>query len=542
MATDATAGRGSWPWMVAAALIAAVVCLWYATHEVRLTGAVTGFPLDDSYIHLQFARNLAFGRGLSYQGARWIGGSTAPLWTGLLSLAFLVPAPLFAVKLLGVAAFAGTTPAMFVLARRYDLAPGLAFLGALLLGLCDALVWSALSAMEVPLFVLLSTWGLVLHDRERRERRGAASTLLFAAACLVRPEGLLLLALSGLDRGVRFGRDPHDSNGSLGLRRGEASSLVAVVMVAAVVLLPTAVFHLFAHGSPLPTTFLVKTAASHSWWPALRDLFRAAEVLFRSQPWALLFAGAGLVSLLERLGTERERSLLPALWLVGLPLALATMAAPGTAVNLGNFGRYVFPLFPSLVLLGTLGLARIWVALVGARPGPRWRTAAALLAVVVVLPTARAMVAGAGRYALSVANVAASDVAAGRWIASHLPAEARLAVQDIGAIAYYAPNPLLDLVGIVNPEIRRVVEVGEDRAPLARLGRLFGFVERAGADFLVLFPESYGGLRTLEDLVPGLVVVHRIEVPQNITMAGSELLVIATPWSRFGPGSSAQGQ
>ena len=62
-----------------------VACLRYLLAEVaRLKGGL-GFPLDDSWIHLQFARNLAHGAGLSYNPGDLVTGSTAPLWTALLA-------------------------------------------------------------------------------------------------------------------------------------------------------------------------------------------------------------------------------------------------------------------------------------------------------------------------------------------------------------------------------------------------------------------------------------------------------------------------
>src|SRR6185295_13480057 len=74
--------------LLAAGLVA---CLRYLFAEVsRLRGGV-GLPLDDGWIHLQFARNLAQGRGLSYNPGELVTGSTAPLWTALLALLFPLP-------------------------------------------------------------------------------------------------------------------------------------------------------------------------------------------------------------------------------------------------------------------------------------------------------------------------------------------------------------------------------------------------------------------------------------------------------------------
>ena len=68
-------------WLLPAA---AAACLVYLAAELFLVGRL-GFPLDDSWIHLQFAKHLAAGNGLSYSAGERVTGSTAPLWTALLT-------------------------------------------------------------------------------------------------------------------------------------------------------------------------------------------------------------------------------------------------------------------------------------------------------------------------------------------------------------------------------------------------------------------------------------------------------------------------
>ena len=81
----------------------AVGIVLYGWQESRATGGQVGFPLDDSWIHLQFARNVATGWGFSYNPGEPTPGSTAPLWTLLLAAngAVGLPLPLSA-KLWGV--------------------------------------------------------------------------------------------------------------------------------------------------------------------------------------------------------------------------------------------------------------------------------------------------------------------------------------------------------------------------------------------------------------------------------------------------------
>src|SRR2546428_6958416 len=91
--------RGSVLLVVALAVPLAVLL----TSERRIAGAA-GFPLDDSWIHLHFARNLAEGAGFSYNPGAPVAGSTAPLWTLLLGGAFALAGPsIMIVKVIGVA-------------------------------------------------------------------------------------------------------------------------------------------------------------------------------------------------------------------------------------------------------------------------------------------------------------------------------------------------------------------------------------------------------------------------------------------------------
>src|SRR3989475_12026708 len=66
--------------LLAAALPLAVLLL-----RERLIAGSAGFPLDDSWIHLHFARNIAAGAGFAYNPGVPVAGSTAPLWTLLLA-------------------------------------------------------------------------------------------------------------------------------------------------------------------------------------------------------------------------------------------------------------------------------------------------------------------------------------------------------------------------------------------------------------------------------------------------------------------------
>src|SRR5712691_5807589 len=102
-------------------VVAVAACLplvLFALIERRLAG-VAGFPLDDSWIHLHFARNIAEGAGFSFNPGVPVAGSTAPLWTLLLAAgAALFGASPALAKVIGVGATLGAALTM----RRLALA------------------------------------------------------------------------------------------------------------------------------------------------------------------------------------------------------------------------------------------------------------------------------------------------------------------------------------------------------------------------------------------------------------------------------------
>ncbi|HEY3567346.1 MAG TPA: hypothetical protein VGP73_05370 [Thermoanaerobaculia bacterium] len=502
-----------------------VICLrWLLAEIARLKGGL-GFPLDDSWIHLQFARNLAHGAGLSYNPGEFVTGSTAPLWTALLAVLFLLPGSvLFWTKLLGVLLYLAGIDATWRLSRELDLGEGLSALASALTLATSWLVWSALSGMEIPLFILLSLWGMILHLRERADpERPPLSLAVLAVAVLARPEGVLLLLLAFLDRLLVFEGGPMHSE-TTRWRHPSFRVLLTGAGLAACAVAGSFLFYGWAGGSVLPTTYAAKGGGEvRHLLPDFRYLSNVLGLFFRPQPWAALLAAGGAAALAGRLGTPRDRGLLPALWLLGMPLAYSLLT-PGPTKMLGNFGRYYFPLFPVLIVLAMLALeplARLPLA------RPLRIVLGALGAAVLLAPTLAVLIQGERFYVQNVANVQESDVAVAGWLAGHVPPDAVLAVNDIGAIKYLLPNRIVDLASIATPEIGREVS----RAVAAGTpwpDAMMAAVERRHPDYVVIFPSWFPTLA--HD--PRFRAVYTLPIRDNITMGGNEIVVYATPWTR----------
>src|SRR3989442_14962791 len=139
----------------------------YILREQALAGA-SGFPLDDSWIHLHFARNIAEGAGFAYNPGVPMAGSTAPLWTLLLAAgARVAGASLVMVKTLGVACALAAALVLRRAALAWGASPPAALVAAIALLWSGPVAWGALSGMEVTLAALLVAAALAALERDR---------------------------------------------------------------------------------------------------------------------------------------------------------------------------------------------------------------------------------------------------------------------------------------------------------------------------------------------------------------------------------------
>ena len=483
-------------WDVLLLAVGALAVGLFLVAERRIAGA-PGLPLDDGWIHLRLARNLATGGGFGINRGEPVAASTAPLWTGALAGLFLVGVPgLAGAKALGLACGAATGFVTRRLAGTAGLPPTLAWGAGLSVVVLSRLVWGQLSGMEVPLAALCVAAGAwaVAADRPGL---GAAGLGL---AALARPEAGLLAGLHALGGG----------------RWREALRRVAV---SAVVVAPAIGFNLVVGGRLVPATAAAKVEGG---------LLGRAEGL--ANPWAV--AGQQSVAFLVEWGgvLARDHLALPALLVVGLvagragrlrwlaaalllhPIAMALVApyrGPGF-----QSGRYSSHLLPLAVVVALVGLDRLL----------RWRSVPGLRGAVLVLLVvglAAPLPAGATAYAWGVQNINAMQVALGRWVAAHTAPDTLVALNDVGALSYFGERRVIDLVGLATPEVlpyRRQGEAG-----------LLRYLARRCPEYLVVFPAWFPGLVARVDLFRP---VTEITLAHNVVAGAATMTIYETAWHR----------
>ncbi len=479
--------RLAWAGLV---LAAALAVAGYLIASSRVTGM--GFPLDDAWIHQTYARNLAQFGEWAFVPGQPSAGSTAPFWSLLLALGYALRIPYFAwTFLLGGLSLLGLGAAGEALARRYSpgMKPSFPWVGFFLIGEWH-LVWAAVSGMETLLFgicILLALW---LSSRAQGRAWGLVG-LLVGASVWVRPDGITLLGPAVFV--LLFGR------ASWGERLRRLAWLAAGALA---LFIPYLLFNLVIQGSIWPNTFYAKQAeyAVQRQVPLiLRFLNEVKLPLIGSG----VFLLPGFLVFSWKAWRQRRWDALAAiLWFCGYAFLYA-VRLPVTY----QYGRYFIPAMPVYFITGLVGTIPLVQSLRGSRLP--W-----LLARVALLSGLAVWLAfygiGAGRYAQDVVIIETEMVATARWVAASTPPQALIAAHDIGALGYFGNRRLLDLAGLVSPE---VIPFIRDETRIAR------WLDEQHADYLVVLSGWYA------DLPAGKTKVFQSNSRYAIEAGGSSMEV-----------------
>lgn len=497
-------------------------------------------PLDDSFIHLQYARRLAEGSFFGYvPGEGYTTGATSLLWPlalapfhllGLHDLSLVWIAWLFGA--LGHAAVAVETTRL-----AEPLAGRAAAVGAGAMSLAfGAFAWFAWSGMETIFlaWILLRTarvaaeWceagGALAPTGTRSDRARVELVVLGLAAPLIRPEG----ALASLVAAAALAGWPAKE----GRPRLRALGLAPLL---GPLLMP--LLHLALAGHATSSTTLVKWLLVNPYYrgPALREAVLSNLRLL-------------LTSLLD--GGDYTALFLPEGSAV--PIYLGAIALFVVALRRRTHARAAFTLVVALgALLPCTYLSFLWnrvryiwpfagawfvlVACLARELGDLARRADRRLGF--VTPAIAFAFAGAlatklpwtvRDLAQSASAIDRQQVTLARWVSENLPPDARIGVNDTGAIAYLGGRRTFDVVGLTT----------EGEAPywIAGAGSRFEHYERLPRERLpthfVVYPQWMACPPVL-----GAELVDATVLDQSI-LGGATMVGYAARWDLLGSGAS----
>jgi arabinofuranosyltransferase len=368
-----------------------------------------GFNLDDSWIHATIARNLAEGNGYAFNPGHPISGSTAPLFTALLALWYLVFGEvIWGAKLLGIVGLLTAAAFLYLAAEKWG-GKAAAWTAALLCLISPAMLTSSLGGMELGLYFVSPCAAMFALTRKKY-------TWMIAALALgvwLRPEAVLLLAL-----------------GFIAVPREDLQNALTV---AAFIVVPYFAFNMYLGNYPFPATVHTKSAMAGAHF-SQKFLDEALPLFAHWHFWPLfLLAPLGMIWLWKR-----------AWWIAIFPplFVLIYWASSHTA---NSFARYLHPMLPCLYFSMALGVA--WIQ----TRQERWVRFALLAIPVLLIVQGYYAFDGRNTHALAVQNITDMQVSIGRFLNGITDPTDVVATNDIGAIGFFSQRFILDLMGLVSP-------------------------------------------------------------------------------------------
>lgn len=560
-------------WIALAACLG--LCAVYLVVELALAGRL-GPSLDDGWIYMAFARGFLEGDPFSFPGHDGpVASVTGPIWCFLLAAAmFVLGAGPVAMKVLGVGSALFAVYGAFRLARAATGDVRIAGVAAVLVAVTPRVIWGALSGMEVTFAVGAVALGFALHLERRSDptRRWLVAALVLTLAGWARPETFAFLPVVALHR-----------------RRIDGLLLSGVLIATypafhAIVYgypLPMPFYAKAAGQSPLAilgregvmpaiaataTNVGTQLASFVAWLPSFLPFLAPA---------VLLGVRRGL----------RERDGVPLLFVAIFAFGVAR-GVLGFQPPVFQQGRYFAYLWPLFLVVGLHGFdmrraSSRWVAVVlslcalGAVLEPKIAVVSAFdwIPGVVDVGTRRAMIGfvwvpaavfsglavaglvvarrsgqdllprpptwavaawlvvaigfGALRHGEGVRDTYDLNVAMAERVAAEVPEGELVACHDLGALAWFARRPLLDLAGLGSPEVATGPRGADGLPDVATI------VRERKPRYLCLTPSMMDrvnpGGRPVEG-IRSFRVVATVQSERNVTVLGNTYHLIEIDW------------
>ncbi len=508
-----------WGFAVSLTLVAAAS--FYAP-ALRATGGDWPAPLDDVFIHFDFARSIARGHPFEWiAGQGFSSGETSVLYPFVLAGGYALGFRGIALGAWAAVVATGSLVAMMRSLRTLVRpAPAwVAWAGAVPLVSVGVLDWSWFSGMEVALFGAALLALLVAAKRAReapaitRRANEWRAGVWGAALVLLRPEAVVIVAPLAVIVARRA--RAQSALAAIGRVGGPGACASALVLVANLVLT----------GDAQSAGARLKLLSAN---PYLGDVDRARELVTN-----LVYVK---LKVLETFLTPSPRlwPLLPSLAIAALfahrtrALAAACLSSAAAwtllvswngAARFQNF-RYYMPALALLLVASALGLAavaRARVRLVRLGGGAIFAAGVVLAALRVPLQV--------DFYRDASANIHDQQVEVGRRLTVLLPAGGRVLVGDAGAIPYVSDRGAIDALGLGGYRRMPFVEAAtHGEAAMLELIERLDPSERPA--ILALYPNWFPRTTALFG-----TEVDRVTLAHNVICGGPTKGIYAADWS-----------
>jgi hypothetical protein len=315
--------------------------------------------------------------------------------------------------------------------------------------------------------------------------------ILIGLGVWIRPDGLILLGVVGLTL-LLVKRNAQEK-----LRLGLYLCIGLLITI-----VPYLIFNLLLAGEIWPNTYFAKqaeyeiTRSIPIWWRLL-NMFQLPLIGV-----GILLLPGYLWFIYQSYRRKEWAKLFAAIWVIGY-LVLYAWRLPVSYQH----GRYIMPVIPAYCLFGLVGIVILFEYQLKAA---WWRIMRRSWVVLIGVILFSFWLLGGRAYALDVAVIESEMVDVAQWVAKNTDEDALIAAHDIGAMGYFGGRNLLDLAGLVSPEVIPIIR--DEPSLLAHLNS-------READYLVTFPGWY------EQLVENKILIYNTNGVFSPAMGGENMSV-----------------
>ena len=384
------------------------------------------------------------------------------------------------------------------------------------------LLWSSLSGMEITLFVLLSI--LIISSHLKEISTGKVSLLtgvLLGVAANTRPETYLLAGLYYLTTLYLL----------RGKLKGNFPKLVLSGVIFVLLLLPYPLFSYMHTGGFLPNTYEGQVGAA-KYIPSIKFLKESAKIFIKDNFVIFVLWGISAVYFIYAVFRKKvdKNFLLLNLWIFLLPL-VSSFIAP----NWRHHGRYLIPLIP-FINISAIYILRKLHAYYEAKGYKRFTLFRKATIAIILVVSINSGVLFAAVLGWNVENINNQQGKIAEWLNENLPGETAFGMNDIGIITLKTKKYVVDMAGLVTPEVFSFQKMSYEDGTKA----LFKFLKAKDVNYIIIYPDWFEYI--MANYSGAFTRVHSEKLEKNTICGGIEMMVYKINWDKIDLNKKIPGQ
>lgn len=411
---------------------------------------ISGLPFDDAFIHLTFARNLTEYLSFSFFKDEMVtSGSSSPLYTFILAIGnFFTDNEFFLSYAAGISMLILSVIIFFKI-NRLDFKTNYPYLFAsvLIFVLDKKMIFFSVSGMETILFV----FNLLLSLYYYRTSKVIPLATSLALTVWIRPEGILFILAIIIDYNYCLFCVRNNLKTDVVKLALKNTRLIFFIMSGSLLLY--VFFNLFLSGTILPNTFYAKKAF-------YSPEFISRESFLKNDVWAFFTSGSyaffmigfiiSSVKVIYDLSKRKINNNFLLFIFIIIFISAFWLKMPYSGLN----GRYLVPLIPFYLMISISGFIYLFNS-IGKfdQVCSHFNYIKYIIWLICIYMMSRDLYSERDLFSHECRKNQTIHIDAANWIRENTLPQDVIATHEIGAIGFYSNRKIIDIVGLVTPEL-----------------------------------------------------------------------------------------